>query len=352
MNLGERMLASLATRTVLRKRPRPDESPASSSRGDDTPRRAPKRARIDPEPGLPPGLGLGLGDEPPSAAGEEDRADAAAAAGASADEDFAPLDVAGRRAMASYIDRLMAEEESEHTCFFCDMVRRYDGELRRTGGQKDFMTEGAYGYKLAIDFVNEHPHFSCVKKARGVTHIYQVHVYGPAMRALGGRKPLHLPEPSVRDIVEHLLIYNYDQVALTMEQLQTARALVQTFNSQLMVENRANALNARTIVMANQQFAMLTDKMAKLRDARGIPEGPFMLDPQKVMAFSDTRPIDAFRKQAEGQGIGGATATNTAEEAERVTAQRPAFGHMAAARDDDDDAYAGEEEEEGSREEP
>lgn len=335
MDTGERMLANLAMRTVLRKRARRDE-PSSEGPARKRPRPAEPDSAAESEQGLPPGLGLGLGDGPAPGPDPEPNDDG----------EYAPLDVASRRAMDSYIDRIMEEGKNEHTCFFCDMVQRYDAEVERTGGQRDLMTEGAYAYKLAIDFVKKNPRFSDYKKAKGVTEIYDVHVYSPARRALGGRKPPNLPEPSVRDMVEHLKMYNYDLMSMTLEQLETARSLVLTFQSQLVIEKSANNNNARTIIMANDQYMKLTDKFAKLCETQGIPNATFALDPLKVLGFADTRPIDALRKQAEGLGIGGATATNTAEEAQRITARRPAFGGMAPATtvDEEGDADEGDEE--------
>jgi hypothetical protein len=349
MNLGEILLARIANQQVLRKRPRdPPSSPASSSSGAERPQKRGRHVQFLPvgpaaDRGLPPALALDLGPEEEEEEGEaEPASQAAAAAPAQArqrhedDGEFVPLDQASRVARKALIKRLLADEANEHTCFFCDFVQRYDQEKRRVGGQKEVMLEGAYAYKLAIDYFQQNPNFSIVKKARGILDIYKVHVYDKAVRALGGEKPAHLPEPSLEAMVDHLLNFNYDQVSLTMEQLETARSTVQMFKSQAVVEGRANAINARTIIMANQQFNQLTKEVAKLREARGIPDGPFVMDPQKVMSFADTRPIEPFRKEAEGLGIGGATATNTAAEAQRITAQRPTFGGMAEGEGDDD----------------
>jgi hypothetical protein len=302
--------------------------------------------------GLPPGLGLDLGPDPEdedeestAERGRQQRREDRGGGGAVDDtnDDFVPLDQASKRARKELIKRLIAEEDQEHTCFFCDFVQRYDQEKRRVGGQKEVMLEGSYAYKLAIDLVYQNPNWSVVKKARGLLDIVRVHVYDKAVRALDGRKPPHLPEPKLEDFVCHILEFNYDQVSLTKEALDTARSTVQMFKSQAMVEGRANEKNARTILLANQQFHALTKEMAKLREARGIPDGPFAMDPQKLMSFADTRPIDAFRKDSEGLGIGGATATNTAAEAQRVTAQRPSFGGMAQESEQEED-MSGEEE--------
>jgi hypothetical protein len=371
MNLGETLLARLASRQVLRKRPRSPsvgrgaghEPPSASSSA--SPGRAQKKARLT-EPGggdrggggLPPGLGLDLGPEAEDDDDDEEeergrrqqrREDRDGGGGADdTPDDFVPLDQASRRAQKALIKRLIAEEDQEHTCFFCDFVKRYDQEKRRVGGQKEVMLEGSYAYDLAIKYFQQNANFSIVKKAKGILDIYKVHVYDKAVRALGGAKPSHLPEPSLENIVEHILVYNYDQMSLTKEALDTARSTVQMFKSQAMVEGRANEKNARTILLANQQFHALTKEMAKLREARGIPDGPFVMDPQKVMAFADDRPIAAFRKDNEGLGIGGATATNTAAEAQRVTAQRPTFGGIARGDEEDEDMSGEREEDDAS----
>jgi len=343
MNFGDVLLASLATsRTVVRKRTHASgEEPSSSS---DAGRPA-KRARLNNDGGggrggLPPGLGLALDSSVASVADEEGedqqrgphqqrREDVAGGGGGGADDNFfVPLDQASKRARRALIKRLIAEEEDEHTCFFCDFVKRYDQEKKRVGGQREVLLDGSYAYELAIKLVHENPNWSVVKKARGIMDIYKLHVYDKAVRALGGQKPTHLPEPRLEEYVRHILDFNYDQVSLTKEALDTARDLVQAFKSQLVSEGKANEKNGRMVLMANQQFYTITKDMARLREARGIPDGPFVMDAQKLMSFADTRPIEAFRKDSEGLGIGGATATNTAVETQRVTARRPAFGGL------------------------
>jgi hypothetical protein len=358
MNFGDALLANLAATarggtTVLRKRVQRDESSSSSSSS------SRKRARLDGSTnnngdGLPPGLGLDLGLDPPSQDEDEDegegarqhsqqrREDHLGAGGNVTDEAayFVPLDQASKKARKAYIKRLIDEEDQEHTCFFCDFVKRYDQEKRRVGGQKEIMLEGSYAYKFAIEFFQQNPNLSEVKKARGLLDIYKVHVYDRAVSALGGRKPAYLPEPKLEDFLEHIVVFNYDQVSLTKKALDTAQNLVDTFNSQIVAEGKANEKNARTVLMANQQFHSLTKEMARLREARGIPEGPFVMDPQKVMAFADTRPIEPFRKDSEGLGIGGATATNTTADAQRVTARRPNFGNIAHDEDEEEEEDA------------
>jgi hypothetical protein len=83
---------------------------------------------------------------------------------------------------------------------------------------------------------------------------------------------------------------------------------------------------ARAMDAAIGRFDSISDKLAKLLE--GKPGGAFTWDPQKVLAFGDTRPVDAFRQQAR-EGIGGATATNTTAAMQRMAARRPDFGDLA-----------------------
>jgi hypothetical protein len=53
-------------------------------------------------------------------------------------------------------------------------------------------------------------------------------------------------------------------------------------------------------------------------------------------------------KDSEGLGIGGATATNTAAEAQRVTAQRPTFGGIARGDEEAEDMSGEREEDDAS----
>jgi hypothetical protein len=330
MNVGSMLLAALSQAPGQRRPPVQGATSTSTHRkrkesdseedGSAAAARPEKRRRVEPPPPRVQPLVVAASNN--NSIVSVDDGD-----GLTADEDrskvYMSLDQMGKQAMSTLIDRMMEDPAADHTCFFCTMVERYEAETKRTGGQSDFMIDGAYGYKLAVDFHNNNSHLLPIQRARGMNEIYRVHVYDPAQRALGGAKPPHLPEPSVRAMLEHIIMFNYDPVSLNMEALRVARNMVYSFGSVVGVDGKPNWQTGRTILAANDQFVSLVEKQVKLMDGRVPPT--FALDVQKVMAFASTRPLDAFRAQAKG-ALGGATATNTAEEVQIVTAQRPTFG--------------------------
>lgn len=332
MNVGSMLLAALSQAPGQRRPPVQGATSTSTHRkrkeidseedgSTAAAARPEKRRRVEPPPPPPPP------PPAPRASNNNSMVSVDDGDGLTADEDrskvYMSLDQMGKQALSTLIDRMMEDPAADHTCFFCTMVERYEAETKRTGGQSDFMLAGSYGYQLAVEYHNKNSHLLPIQRARGMDEIYRVHVYEPARRELGGAKPPYLPEPSIRAMLEHIVLFNYDPVSLNMEALRVARNLIYSFGSVVSVDGRPNFQIGRTIIAANAQYTSLVEKQVKLMDGRVPPT--FALDVQKVMAFASTRPLDAFRAQAKG-ALGGATATNTAEEVQVVTAQRPTFG--------------------------
>ncbi len=267
---------------------------------------------------------------------------------------FTSLEAAANTAIDQQIDDMIKNRGRRHNCFFCAMVVRYENEVRRCGGseQESILIEGAFGYKLAIDYHNNNPQLTVLQKAEGLHEIYERHVYNPSVEASGGRAPPDLPVPSLRDMIEHLLRYNFDPVSMNMTALLNTQNLIAAYKHKMLIDGLVSDQAGRGMVSATELFSRLLDKQIKFMGGKVVT--PFALDPQKLMALTGTRPLDAFRSQA-ANILGGATATNSNDALASIAARRPNFGapdtptpaRATAANDDDDNEGAEEEEEEG-----
>lgn len=269
------------------------------------------------------------------------------------------LDKFARGAIDKYIGGLVDGGARHHTCFFCDTVVRYENDVRRMGGDEaGVLVEGAIGYKLAIDYHNNHPNMPLRQKAAGLTEIYRRHVYDPATRANRGRAPRDLPPPNLADMIEHLLLYNFDPVAINMEAFQQLRHLTYTLADSVVVDGRADLAVSRMLVTTIAAMLRVSDKQVKMLG--GKVSTPFALDAQKLMTVAGTRPLELFRAQA-ANVLGGATATNSNDALGMVTARRPNMGALDSVAEpsaegegdtdsaDGHDAEAADEEEEEAR---
>jgi hypothetical protein len=260
--------------------------------------------------------------------------------GGGGEADLVPLDALADQARTELIDRLMASGDNRtvrgHTCFFCVMRARYEAMEQRAAGQRNFMMEETYAYATMIRWHSDNVALPEYEKAVGLDSLYRLHVWDPAKEALGGRNPPGWPEPSVRSMLEHIKFYNNDRVAAYLEAIEKTREVMYAFSAQAKKDGSLSWHSGRTILSAAAQLATLTDKMAAMQDTGRAPVGPFVFDPQKVMAFADSRPLDAFRLQAT-TGLGGATATNTDDDTARVAVQRAHFGALSPSRVEDDE---------------
>ncbi len=250
------------------------------------------------------------------------------------DDEFTPpktyssLHTAATDAIDEYLDDQLYGRHTHDDCFICDFQERYEKEVRASGGQTSVLLEGSYAYNLMREYHKEHPFTGRGKKAKALTKIYKLHVWNPAVKANNGRPPRHLPQPDERKFVEHLTLFSLDPTSINMECIHAIRQLIWTFGSKLVVDGAPDAVNGRLVLNATGELSKLIDKQVKLAGENF--NSPFALDPERVLAFASTRPLDAIRSQATSDALGGATATNNQTAVSMVTAQRPSFGEISS----------------------
>lgn len=239
---------------------------------------------------------------------------------------FTSLHSAAESAIEQYMNDQLYGLHTHENCFTCEFQKAYENQVRRTGGQVPVLLDGSYCYAMMREYHKENPFEQPGPKARALTRIYEIHGYEPAKRANGGVPPPHFPVPSVRKMLEHLMLYTLDPASINMEALQATRQLVFAFGHKVVVDGMPDSANGRVLLNAIEQMSKLMDKQIKLAGENF--NSPFALDPERILAFASTRPLEAIRSQATTDALGGATATNNQASVAMVTAQRPTFGTL------------------------
>jgi len=236
-------------------------------------------------------------------------------------KEYTSMDVAAHTAYEQYMDRQMDSQYSHRGCFICEFQERYQREVSHNGGQTEVLLAGSLGYKLLLNFYASHPWMDDHIKAYELTEIYRIHVWEPARKAGAQR---NFPYPDERVFLQHLLIYNFDPVAIELRCIKNMRMLAMTLASRIEVNGSTDLTASRLFKETNMDLHKMVSSYKKGGETAGAA---FTLDREKVMAFAGIGPIAEFAERTKDV-LGGATATNADAAMRVVTAQRPAFGSL------------------------